>query len=194
MMDFKFLWNRIRYLILDPDKAWHSIYNENRPLQFVKRNYFFPLLILVSLSAFLGSLLFINTGVSEFYSVLAGIKYFILFFIVIHATTFIFREILKALDITADFSSSFKIILYSLSPLLLCQIISRLFESFIFINVLALYGLYIFWVGVEIMLNPPEHKKIPLLISVSVALVALFIITSWLLTLVVDKVYFTFFA
>lgn len=193
-MNFKFLWNRITNLIIDPDKAWRTIYTENRPVGFVRTSFFFPLLIMVALSAFLGSLLFMNTGVSEAYSVLAGIKYFILFFVVIYGTTFLFRKIIKSIDLNTNFTTAFKIILFSLTPLLLCQIISRLFESFIFINILSLYGLYIFWTGTEIMLKPPENKRIPMLISVTAGFIALFAITSWLLNLLLDKIYFGLFA
>lgn len=193
-MDFKFLWSRTKFLVLDPEKAWQTIYAENRPYRFVRGSFFFPLIIAVAVSAFFGSLLFTNTGVSGVYSVLAGIKYFLIFYIVIYATALIFNKITKTLDLKSDFLTSFKIIVYSATPFLLCQIISRLFESFIFINVLALYGLYIFWIGNERMLDPPENKKTPMLLGVAVLFITLFLLTSWMLTLLSDKVYFTFFS
>lgn len=193
-MDLKFLWNRIRYLLLDPDKGWHTISAEKRPLEFVRNNFFLPLVILVSISAFLGSLLFMHTGVSEMYSILAGIKYFLLFSITIYGTAFSLQKITVMMEIKSDFTSCFKIVLYSSAPLLLCQIISRLFESFIFINILSLYGLYIFWVGIEIMLNPPENKRSSLLLASASVYIALFVLTGWLLTTVIDKIYFAFFA
>lgn len=100
----------------------------------------------------------------------------------------------KALHLGSDFGLSFKIIAYSAVPFLICQIISRMFESFIFINVLALYGLYIFWIGVEKMLNSPEHKKLPLLIAATLAFILLLFAVNWILTWAVDKLYFAFFA
>jgi hypothetical protein len=113
---------------------------------------------------------------------------------VIYGTAFIFKEITNALDLGRDFNLSIKIIAYSSAPFLLCQIISRLFESFIFVNVLSLYGLYIFWTGVEKMINPPEQKKIPMMISVAGVFIVLIIAGNWLLTLILDKLYFAFFS
>ena len=194
MMDYKFLYLRISTIILNPVKAWEAIYSENRPIRYVRDSFFFPLIILVAISAFLGSWLFTRSALSDVYSVLVGIKYFILLFFVIYASAFIFKEITNALDLGHDFTLSFKIIAYSVAPFLICQIISRLFESFIFINVLALYGLYIFWIGIEKMLNPPEHKKMPLLISSTVVFVGTFVAANWLLTQVIDRLYFAFFA
>jgi Yip1 domain len=193
-MDFKFLSHRIRNIILNPEKTWDAIHYENKPIKYVRGSFILPLIFLVALSAFLGSLLFTNTAVSEVYSVLVGVKYFILLCIVIYGTAFIFKELSKALDLATDFNLSFKIIAYSSAPFLLCQIISRLFESFIFVNVLALYGLYIFWTGVEKMINPPENKKIPMLISATVVFIILIVVGNLALTQVMDKLYFAFFS
>lgn len=193
-MDFKFLYYRITNIILNPVRAWEAIFSENRPINFVRGSFFLPLIILVAVSAFFGSLLFTHTGFSHLYAILVGIKYFLLMFIVVYGTSFILKEILIALDLKSDFSVSFKIITYSIAPFLICQIISRLIESFIFVNVLALYGLYIFWNGIEKMINPPEHKKMPLIIATTVSFIALFFAVNWLLTLVIEKLYFTFFA
>ncbi len=193
-MDFRFLSERITNIILNPGKAWDAIHFENRPLRYVRGSFFLPLMILVTVSAFLGSLLFLHTGFLEVYSVLVGVKYFILLFVTVYGTTYVFMEITKALDLGSDFSLSFKIIVYSIAPFLICQIISRLFESFIFVNVLALYGLYIFWIGIEKMINPPEHKKIPAMVATAVTFIALFIASNWFLTRIIDKLYFTFFA
>jgi len=194
IMDFKFLYYRITNIILNPVKAWEAIYSENRPIKFVRSSFFLPLVILAAVSAFLGSFLFTHTGFSNAYPVLIGIKYFLLLFFVVYATSFIFQEILKALDLKGNFKLSFKIITYSVAPFLICQIISRLIESFIFVNVLALYGVYIYWTGIEKMINPPEHKKIPMAIATTVSFIALFVVTNWLLTLIIEKLYFTFFA
>ena len=164
-MDFRFLWDRIRQLIVDPEKAWYTIYTEDKPAGYIRNNFFLPLVVLAAISAFLGSLLFTNTGVSEVYSVLAGIKYIILYSSVIYATTYVFVKISSYLNIKNDLQSSFNIVVFSAAPFMLCQIISRLFESFIFINILALYGLYLLWLGNEKLLNPPEKLKTPLLLA-----------------------------
>jgi hypothetical protein len=192
-MDHKFLFHRIRYFILSPGNAWQIVHSENRPLKDVRNSFFFPLIIAVALSATLGSLFFTHNGLSVFYSLLIGIKYFLLFYILIYLSTYLFSEITKALDLGKDFVISFKVITYSMAPLLICQIMSRLFESLIFVNILALYGLYIFWVGIERMLNPPEHKKMPILIATTVSIILILFGTNWLLSTLLDRIYFSFF-
>jgi Yip1 domain len=193
-MDFRFLSHRVKSIILDPEKTWEAIHYENRPVKFVRGSFFFPLVILVAISAFLGSILFTNTGVSQAYSVMVGVKYFLLLCLVLYGTSFILNEITNYFGLGRNSAFSFKLVVYSSAPFLLCQMVSRLFESFIFVNVLALYGLYIFWTGTEKMLSPSENKKLPLLVSTAMVYIVLIIGGNWLLTQIMDKVYFTFFS
>jgi hypothetical protein len=62
------------------------------------------------------------------------------------------------------------------------------------VNVLALYGLYIFWTGSERMLTPPAHKKIPLLVSTFITFVIIFIGGDILLAKLFDKIFYLLFA
>jgi hypothetical protein len=192
-MDYKFLLRRIRYIILNPAKAWDSIYSEEKAIKDVRGSFFLPLIIAVAVAAFLGSVIFTNTGLSVIYSLLFGIKYFALLYLVTYASSVILKEITYALDLGRDFNHSFKLITYSIAPFLFCQIVSNIFESFIFVNILSLYGLYIFWTGSEKILNPPEHKKMPMLIATSITFIGLFIAINFFLTMIIDKFYYAFF-
>jgi Yip1 domain len=193
-MDFKFLVHTVRSIILDPVREWDVIRTENKSGSFFSRSLLFPLLITASVSAFLGSFLFTNTELTNAYSVLIGVRYFIMLYLIIIITTFIFKEITIVFGYDMAFKSSFKIIVCSLVPFFLCQIISRLFESFIFINILSFYGLYILWTGIANMINPEERKKIFLMISAAAAFIVLLFFANWILTLVFDKLYFSIFA
>ena len=46
----------------------------------------------------------------------------------------------------------------------------------------------------EKLLRPPEHKKIPLIVTTFILIVGAYIITGRLLTIIIDKVSFAFFA
>jgi hypothetical protein len=193
-MDFKFLTDSVKNIIVDPSKAWDIINSENRSGKYINISLILPLILLASVSALLGSFFFINTGLTDAYSVLAGIKYLILYYLVIYGTALILTEITKAIDLGRDINLAFKLVAFSSIPFLLCQIVSRLFESFLFINVLALFGLYVFWVGMEKIKNPPEQRKVTLLIAAAITFVVVFYFADWILSGLFDKLYFTFFA
>jgi hypothetical protein len=192
-MNFKFFLKGIINIILDPVKEWKSIDSEYRSVRFIRNSFFIPLTLLVSVSAFAGSLVFTNSELSPVYSILVSIKSFCLLYFTMYSTAFILTEISYPLDLGRDFNISFKITVYSITPFLLCQILSRLFESLLFVNIIALYGLYIFWTGAEKLLSPPQYKKMPMLIATTITMVGLYIGLNFILNMVVDRVYYAFF-
>ena len=193
-MDFKFFLHGIKNIILNPVKAWEAIDSENRPIKLIRDSFLFPLIILVSVSAFVGSLIFTNSQLSPVFSIFVGLKCFGLLYFTIYATAYIFREITYPLDLGRDINISFRIIVYSTAPFLMCQVISRIFESLLFVNIIGLYGLYIFWTGVEKMLTPPAYKKMPMLIATTISLAGIYISTNLLLTMLINRIYFAYFA
>ena len=193
-MNFDFFLKGILNLIFNPVKFWETINSERTPASLVRNSFFFPVVTLVTLSAFIGSLLFTNAEMSPIYSVLFSVKCLVVLIISVYAASFMLGEITFPLDLGKDFNISFRMVVFSITPLLICQIISRLFESLLFVNIIGLYGLYIFWTGAEKMMNPPQYKKMPLLIAATVTFAAIYIATNLLLTMITDRFYFAFFS
>ena len=193
-MDFKFLADTVRNIILNTVKEWDSIYTENRPASLFSRSLFFPLVTLASVSTFLGAFLFTNTELTNIYSLIAGIRYFIVMTIVVYGTALALREIMRSFGYGNDAGTAFKIVSASVVPLLLCQILSQLFESFIFVNILAFFGLYILYTGIERMISPPESDRIKIILAVLLVFFLLFILTGKIIAQITDKFYFSIFA
>jgi hypothetical protein len=193
-MNGKFFMQSIKNIIFSPVTHWETIASENTPYRLIRNSFFFPLIILVSLSAFMGSILFINAELSPAYSIFVSIKCFGLLLFTVYATAYILSEITNPLDLGKDFNLSFRIVVFSISPFLICQIFSRLFESLLFVNIIGFYGLYIFWTGAEKMLTPPQYKKMPLLIATVITITGVYIATDLFLTMIMDRIYFAIFA
>jgi hypothetical protein len=193
-MDLRFLYHRTKYFIINPGKAWEVVHREERPMKFVRGSFFLPLIILVSVSAFMGSMFFINTTLKPMYSVLAAITTFLFLYLGVYGSAFVVREIMRIMGLGHDFLVAFKLVAYSMAPIFLSLTISRLFESLLFINVLGLYGLYIFWIGMETMLNPPDSKKVPMIIATVIAMLIIFLLLQVLLSRLTQTLYFSIFA
>jgi hypothetical protein len=193
-MDFRFLYHRTKYFIINPGKAWEVVHREERPMMFVRDSFFLPLILLVTISAFLGSMFFINTTLKPMYSVLAAVNTFLFLYLGVYGSAFVVREIMRAMDLGHDFLVAFKLVAYSMAPIFLSLTVSRLFESLLFINVLGLYGLYIFWIGMEAMVNPPDHKKLPMIIASVVSMLIIFFLLQVILSKLTQTLYFSIFA
>lgn len=192
-MDYKFFVNGVRTIIFNPSGAWQTIDRQNKNIRYIRASLLLPLIILVSVSSFAGSLLFRNTEMSTTYSVFIGIRTFVELYITVYLSAYLLGEITYPLDLGKDFSVSFKMITFSLVPFLVCQAFSSLFESLLFVNVIALYGLYIFWEGAEKFLNPPSYKKMPLLVAATICTAGIYIASNKLLTSLFDRIFYAFF-
>jgi hypothetical protein len=184
----------VKDIIINPAKTWETIDIENKSVSVIRNSFLFPVVLLISVSATTGSLIYTNAELSPVYSVFVGIKCFLLFYITVYSSAFILREVTYPLDLGRDFAISFRLIVYSIVPFLLCQILSRLFESLLFVNILSLYSLYIFFTGSEKLLTPPGYKKMPLLIATTLTFIGIYVITDLLLITVIDKIYKAFFS
>jgi len=193
-MNYKFFLNRFFSIIFKPTKAWESIYSDNESIKDTRNSYLLPLLILVTIFTFLGSLLFTDKEMKIIFSIFVSLKYLGTLLFVVYASAWIHKEITFALDLGKSFTFSFRIIVYSLTPLFICLSISNLFESLIFADILALYGLYIFWAGCEKMLNPPDYKKMPMLLATFFSSIVFYITGIIVLGQISDRLYFSIFA
>jgi hypothetical protein len=192
-MDYRFFLKGVKNIMLNPSGAWHTIDIDNKPVKVIRDRFLMPLIILVSISAFAGSLLFINTELTPVFSVLTGLKTFIVLYCTVYLSSWLLGEITFPLDLGRDFSVSFNIVTFSFVPFFICQVFSNMFESLLFVNIIALYGLYIFWEGAEKFLNPPAYKRIPLLIAFTVSTVVIFVATNKLLGSLFERLYYAFF-
>jgi hypothetical protein len=193
-MDYRFLLTGIKNILFNPLKYWQTIHSENITLKVIRNSFLLPLIILVSVAVITGSVIFINTELSFTYSIFLGIRRFLVLLTTTCISAMILKEITYPLDLGRDFNISFRLIALSLTPFLLCQVISSVFESLLFINVIGLYGLYIFWTGAEVMLKPPHYKRIPMLVAITIVVIAVYVAADIFLAMITDGLYYGFFA
>lgn len=189
-MNYKFFFKRLILILFRPSKAWEEIQMEDFSVAKTRNYFLLPFAILTSLTAFFGSFIFTKSGLSANYSVLIGLKFFLLPLIVTYGSAFIVKEITYPLDLGRSYRIAFRLVNYSLLPFFICLSLSLLLESLIFVNILGLFGLYIFWTGAEKMLKPLEHKKMPLLVASAVVILTVYISFSWFLSQVIDRIYY----
>lgn len=192
-MDLKFFMSGLRNILFDPEKAWDTINLEHRPLKVIRDSFLLPMIIMASIATFAGSLLFTDSNLPPVFSFFSGIRTFLVLLCTVYATALVLGEVTYPLDLGKDFYVSFTMVTFSFVPFLICQVFSGLFESLIFVNIIGLYGLYIFWAGAEKFLDPPQYKKVPLMIASSVIAVIVYIALNAVLKTVFDKFYYALF-
>ncbi len=192
-MDYKFFLQGIINLLTYPKRNWENAGKDNITTSKLRNSFLLPLVIMISITSFFGSYLFANAELSPVYSVMVAAKYFILLLVTVYASAIIIKEITYPMDLGRDFRTSFILVVYSFAPFMLCLLFSTLFESFLFVNIVGFYGLYLFYTGAEIFLNPAQYKKMPLIIASTITIEGIYIATNLVLSMAVDRIFFTFF-
>ncbi len=192
-MNYRFLFASIKNILTTPRNYWNTTLSEPASTKLIRNSLLFPLVLLVTLAGITGSAVFVNTEMPLLYSVFHGVKTFILLIAVIYSTSFILKEITYPLDLGRDFSTAFRLVTFSMVPFLLCSIVSSAFESLLFLNILGLYGLYVFWSGANAILNPPQHKRMPLLIAATIVMTGFYLALDFFFTMLTDRVFYAFF-
>jgi len=148
---------RIKILLLNPKEFWRARKLSGENQRQLLARYFFPLIILVSAAVFVGEYISSKHFYAS-YAVAKSGRTLILFTLQYFISIFFTYELIKPFGGKKDLPVVQKLVVYSLTPFLLVSLISGLFPVLYALNVLGLYGFYIFWVGVQENLDFPERK------------------------------------
>ncbi|MDT8401731.1 MAG: Yip1 family protein [Bacteroidales bacterium] len=192
MVDLKMLRDRARYVVLHPVRAWESIREENRTVKTVHKSFLIPVLILISLSAFAGSIIYKPTGLSVLFPLIRALKQFLCFYMTVLLSSWTLNEISVAFVPKKDYALSFKLVVYSLTPLYLTVIITRFFPELELINLLSLYGAYILYVGLSSIENISRRGLLKYFVVALLVLMTFYFTISWVSQSLLEGLYFAF--
>jgi len=192
MTDPGMLISSLKHILIHPATAWENINKENHSVKTVNRSFLVPVLILVSLSAFTGSLIYNPSGLSVLYPLTRAVKHFACFYLTILLSSWLLNEISAALIKTRDYPFNFRLVTYSLSPLLTTVFITRLIPDLALINILGLYGAYILYCGLNTIENIKKRDLIRYFIVALPLILVIYFFISWISRTLLESVYFAF--
>lgn len=157
-INFNQLINTVIKVIFEPGKFWEEQKEEKSKNKHLLTGYFLPLLVVVFLAVFVGELL---RGYRLYltFPLMKGVREVLLFLLQYIISVFLTNELIKAFGGEKNFFIARKLVVFSLTPFLLVAIITGLFPFLYVLDVLSLYGFYVFWTGVKALLVFPERKQ-----------------------------------
>jgi len=158
----KSLFSRIWLVLTSPQKAWKVISDEGIGDKTYLSNYFYPLVGLTSLTAFISPFFFVDTTFKE--NLTTGMMSFAVAFSSVffgyYASARILERIyIKVFNINQGLSKVEILTAYSLSPVLAVSIITRLVSEFFFLKIIFLYIFILIWEATSHFYNVDEKKQ-----------------------------------
>lgn len=180
-MDFKLLYRRIIQLITRPVIFWSLVKDEQRSIRDIRRSVVFPVLSIIAIASFIGTYKHTYNTLSIVYPLLKAIEYFLIFLVTIELVSLLFNEISGFMVKARLNDLNYKLIVYSLLPFMLLMVLSRLFSSLLFFNLLGFYGLYLLWKGIDILIGGEYAFRTRYFIIFSTCILVFYLGIRWII-------------
>jgi hypothetical protein len=144
-------------LMVEPNRFWRETQKEKDANEMF-RDFLLPLVIFAGVAIFIGELI----TSSEFlfsYAVARSVREMVSFILQYYLSVYVLNELLTSFGGVKDRLAVSRLVAYSLLPLLLVSILTGLFPGLYVLNVLNLYGIFLFFMGVKGSLGLPEANK-----------------------------------
>ena len=181
-MEFKLFLKLIIDFIKNPKETWEYIDINKYSTKNIFIDFLMPLVIIGSSFKLIGR--FTNfEDYSAINAILTCISFILISLSIIYISSWIINELLPKFKSDKNFILVFVLISFSSFPAIISSALSSLHPNLSFLNILSVYSIVLFWVGVNQLLQiPKEHiigfVLISLIIIISVSLIISFFIMS----------------
>jgi len=182
---------RIKAIVLRTRQTWEEIESEETPASRLMVHYVLVLAAVPALALFIGQwIIGIHipfAGVYHFSfgaSVLLSVINYIVIVAMIWAVARILMFVAPKFGSLGDEDACFKMAVYSFFPYLAAGVIFIIPSFSVIVYLTALYGLYIMYLGLPIILKTPEEKTIPFMVVIVVAAIMVFVIGNSIFTVI----------
>ncbi len=162
IMDFKgryrLLFQTSVNVLKEPNKFWRGEKEEVKP-EVVFSDYYLPLVLLVGLAVFVGELIK-GSEVLFSYAVAKSVREIISYVLQFYLSVYLLNELLTSVGGVKNKLLVTRLVAYSFLPFLIVSFLTGLFPGLYIINLLGLYGIFLFVQGVKGSLNiVPENQN-----------------------------------
>jgi hypothetical protein len=172
-MDIKGAFQDAIALVKNPKAFMTARADTTPPMKSTIMNYVAILAIIPFLFTLIGDAIFLPSGHTIVYAVVAGIVAYIYALVSVLVVSFILSKLAPNFSSSPDMNKATKLVSYIYTPVFLIAILD-IVPGLRIVSILGLlYGLYILYIGLPIVLNTPKDK---VLVYAIVTLVVTFVV------------------
>jgi Yip1 domain len=163
---------RVKAIILSPKTEWPVIAGEPDDAQGLFKNYVAILAAIPAVCGFIGTALIgmsisgvgtMRVGVGG--ALVSAIVGYVLAFVGVYVLALIVDALAPSFGGSKGMGNALKLVAYSATPSWLCGIFA-LIPALSFLGILGLYSLYLFYVGLPVLMKSPQEKTLIYAIAV----------------------------
>jgi len=182
------LFDRVWAMIFNPQETWNTIKGEATNIKDFYLRYLMILAAIPAVCGFLGLVVFgmrlpfIGTVRVDFFPALGHhIFQYVLMLVVIYLVALLIQQLAPRFQGACTLLDALKLTGYSMTPGMVAGVFS-LFPPLGFISfIAAIYGIYLLWLGVPVMIGVPQEKRPVFLAAVIVGTIIISFVLSVLI-------------
>ena len=185
-IDFKHIVIRSKDLFVNTKKTWNVIAAEKTTSRTIRNTYVFPCICVCTLIVFLTNLLYISERSFELAFLKAfvtGLSLAIGYFI---ASKACFWALTKRIGNKSQDACEI-VVAYSFTTIFALKILTSLFPTLFFLQILVIHSAYLLWEGTRAMLNFDEKEQENMILILALILIGSPMIINMLLNLMLPN-------
>ena len=189
-MDFNAIIKRVIGIITKPNDEWGIIKNETTTIADMFTKYVLILAAIPAVAGFIGNLL-IGRSVMGFTiripfsnSLIWAIMMYVMTLVSLYVTAFIIDALAPSFGSQKDMVNSMKVAVYASTAAWVAGIFYIIPALSILVMIASLYSLYLFFLGIKIVKNPPQDKAVGYFVVVIIVQIILSFVIGFLVATV----------
>jgi hypothetical protein len=150
---------RIKAIMVMPERAWPGIAGDPAPASWLLTRYVAILALVPALAHVIGVSL-VGWYAPILASLAGGLVIYVSSFAAVYGVALTIDALAPVFGARKEFAHAFKLAVYSATPAWLAGIF-LIVPGLSFLAVLGLYGAYLLWVGLPILMRAPPEKALP---------------------------------
>lgn len=153
------LFENIRLIFFSPNKAWEDIFKYKRTFLRFYLIQVLPVILLYGLALFIGNSLSLMSTATFIYIFFHAILNVIVYLLAFYLSSLVISMLMPYFKASRSLINSGLLILYSGLPFYFSQMVTSMFPSFWFVNILSLYSIYLFYLGISFLLKSENNNN-----------------------------------
>jgi hypothetical protein len=168
---------RVNGILLTPKTEWQAIEPESGDPAYLFTNYVAILAAIPAVCGFIGTTI---VGRNVVGGLVAAIVYYVLTFVMVYLVALIADALAPTFGGQKNQPNALKLTVYSMTPAWLAGVFLLIRSLAILCVLAALYGLYLFWLGVPALMKAPAEKSVPYTAAVVVCGIVISLVIGWI--------------
>lgn len=178
--------DRAKNIILRPKQTWEEIKDESMGISEIFYSYVLILAAIPAISEFIGSSLIGYSFMGMHYrlGVMTALGYsifsYIMTIIVVYVVAIIANALAPKFDSEKNLTNALKAVAFSMTPSWVAGLLYLIPPLSILVILASIYGLYLFYLGLPLLMNTPKDKSLIYFIVVLIVTIVAYLVIGFI--------------